>query len=140
VQARPDDMAWRERLAQVSEWSQRPGVALQNWLVVAQRTQKEAAWQAVLRIAPGQFDDTALVQGIRFQLRQRPDDAALIRQLVAAYERIGEPQPAIDYLRQHARTPETVELLAQLAERAGQPTLALETWRRLLADPKQLTP
>jgi hypothetical protein len=140
VQARPDDMAWRERLAQVSEWSQRPGVALQNWLVVAQRTQKEAAWQAVLRIAPGQFDDTALVQGIRFQLRQRPDDPALIRQLVAAYERIGEPQPAIDYLRQHARTPETVELLAQLAERAGQPTLALETWRRLLADPKQLTP
>ncbi|ABM31639.1 tetratricopeptide repeat protein [Paracidovorax citrulli] len=140
VQARPDDMAWRERLAQVSEWSQRPGVALQNWLVVAQRTQKEAAWQAVLRIAPGQFDDTALVQAIRFQLRQRPDDFALIRQLVATYERIGEPQPAIDYLRQHGKIPEAVELLAQLAERAGQPTLALETWRRLLADPKQLTP
>ncbi|MFD2301474.1 tetratricopeptide repeat protein [Paracidovorax citrulli] len=140
VQARTDDMAWRERLAQVSEWSQRPGVALQNWLVVAQRTQKEAAWQAVLRIAPGQFDDTALVQAIRFQLRQRPDDFALIRQLVATYERIGEPQPAIDYLRQHGKIPEAVELLAQLAERAGQPTLALETWRRLLADPKQLTP
>ncbi|SFD33502.1 tetratricopeptide repeat protein [Paracidovorax konjaci] len=140
VQARPDDLAWRERLAQVSEWSRRPGTALQSWLFIAQRTQKDAAWQAVLRIAPGQFDDTALVQAIRFQLRQRPDDFPLIQQLVAAYERIGEPQPAIDYLRQHGKIPAAVELLAQLAERAGQPTLALDTWRRLLADPQQLTP
>ncbi|WCM92363.1 tetratricopeptide repeat protein [Acidovorax sp. NCPPB 2350] len=140
VQARPDDLAWRERLAQVSEWSRRPGVALQNWMIIAQRTQKEAAWQAVLRIAPGQFDDAALLQGLRFQLRSRPDDFKLIRELVDTYERIGEPQPAIDYLRQHAKIPQAVELLAQLAERAGQPTLALDTWRRLLADTEQLTP
>ena len=139
VRRNPADMRWRERLAQVSEWTQRPALALENWLVIARETNQEAAWQAVLRLAPGQFDDAALVQALRHQLRSRPEDARLIRALVDAQERLGEPQPAIDYLRQHARNPANLELLAQLAERAGQPDLALDTWRRLLADPAQIT-
>ncbi|GKS85201.1 tetratricopeptide repeat protein [Acidovorax sp. SUPP1855] len=140
VQQQPQDLAWRERLAQVSEWTQRPAPALENWLFIARQTQKEAAWQAVLRLAPGQFDDGALVLALRHQLRSRPDDFNLVRALVDAYERIGEPQPAIDYLKDHAKSPQAVELLANLAERAGQPTLALDNWRRLLADKAQVTP
>ena len=38
VRQNPADMRWRERLAQVSEWTQRPAVALENWL--AQELQK----------------------------------------------------------------------------------------------------
>lgn len=139
VRQNPADMRWRERLAQVSEWTQRPAVALENWLAVARQTNQEAAWQAVLRLAPGQFDDAALVQALRHQLRGRPEDPRLMRALVDAQERLGEPQPAIDYLRQHARSPAALELLAQLAERAGQPDLALQTWRQLLANPAQIT-
>lgn len=140
VRQNPADMRWRERLAQVSEWTQRPGIALENWLVLARQTNQDAAWQAVLRLAPGQFDDAALVQALRHQLRSRPGDPRLVRALVDAQERLGEPQPAIDYLRQHAQGPEALELLAQLAERAGQPDLALQTWRQLLADPARITP
>lgn len=140
VQQNPGDMVWRERLAQVSEWTLRLDVALENWLAVARQTQKESAWQAVLRLAPGQFDDTALVQALRHQLRSKPDDLPLIQSLVQTYERLGEPQPALDYLQQHARTPATLEILAQLAERAGQPDLALQSWRRLLQQPHQATP
>ena len=141
VRHNPGDMRWRERLAQVSEWTQRPGVALENWLILARQTQQEAAWQAVLRLAPGQFDDAALAQALRHQLRSRPQDLRLVRALVDAQERLGEPQPAIDYLRQHSHSsPALLELLAQLAERAGQPDLALQTWRQLLADPAQITP
>ena len=139
VRKNPSDMMWRERLAQVSEWTERPGIALQNWLEIARATQKEAAWQAVLRLAPGLFDDAALVQALRHQLQSRPDDLKLIRELVDAQERLGEPQPALDYLRQHARSPAAMVLQAQLAERAGQSELALHTWRKLLADPSQLT-
>ena len=139
VRQNPADMRWRGRLAQVSEWTQRPGMALENWLILARQTHQEAAWQAVLRLAPGQFDDVALVQALHHQLRSRPDDLRLVRALVEAQERLGEPQPAIDYLRQHARSAASLELLAQLAERAGQPDLALGAWRQLLADPTQLT-
>jgi len=140
VRQRPQDMAWRERLAQVSEWTSRPGVALENWLAIARQTQRDDAWQAVLRIAPGQFDDAALVEALRYQLRGNPTDMRLVRELVEAYERLGEPQPAIDYLEAHDTSAEARELLAQLAERAGQPALALKHWRILLDQPGMLTP
>lgn len=140
VQQNPGNLAWRERLAQVSEWTLRLDVALDNWLAVARQTQKEAAWQAVLRLAPGQFNDAALVQALRHQLNSKPNDLPLIQALVQTYERLGEPQPALDYLQQHARTPATLEILAQLAERAGQPDIALQSWRRLLQQPGQTTP
>ncbi|QXL85863.1 tetratricopeptide repeat protein [Comamonas sp. NLF-1-9] len=139
VRRQPSNMLWRERLAQVSEWTSRSQTALQQWLVIAQTTGQAQAWQAVLRLAPGLFDDGALVLALRHELRRRPSDLALMRALVQAQERLGEPQPAIDYLRAHADSPESVEMLAQLAERAGQPDLALQTWERLLGDSNQVT-
>ena len=140
VQQNPNNIVWRERLARVSEWTARPQIALQNWLAVARQTQKEEAWQAVLRLAPGQFDDAALAHALRWQLRSSPGDLRLVKELVAAYERLGEPQPALDYLEEEHPTPETLELWANLAERAGQPDVALKAWRTLLADPAQVTP
>lgn len=140
VRQRPADMAWRKRLAQVSEWTQRPAVALQNWLLIARSTHDEDAWQNVLRLAPGLFDNAAVTEALRHELTRQPDDPKLIREFVAAQERMGEPQPAIDYLRRRAHSPDMLALLAELAERAGQSKLALETWSRLFADPAQVTP
>ncbi|MDY0105478.1 MAG: tetratricopeptide repeat protein [Giesbergeria sp.] len=140
VQQSPQDMAWRERLAQVSEWTQRLGMALEHWLVLARKTQKTAAWQAVLRLAPGQFDDAALIDALRFEFRRQPGDTRLLQELVAAYERIGTPQPAIDLLRQQPRTPQTLEMLAGLAKRAGDLDTALESWKLLFQDQSRITP
>ena len=140
VHQAPGNMVWRERLAQVAEWSGRQQVALDNWLAIAQATQREVAWQSVMRLAPGLFDDRALVEGIKHELGRRPGDAALQQALVQAYERQAEPQPAIDYLQAHGNTPQAQILLAQLAERAGQPVVALNAWKRLLRDPAQRVP
>lgn len=143
VQQRPDDMVWRERLAHVSEWTQRPEVALEHWLVLAQRTDREQAWQAVLRIAPGLFDDRALVQAIKHNLRnaQRSGKSTskLTQELIEAYERMGEPQAAMDYLQTHGQGVEAREQLAYLAERMGDPKTALVYWREVLAFPDALT-
>ena len=142
VRQAPNDIVWRQRLARVAEWTGRPQVALENWLKVAQASQTDEAWQAVLRLAPGLFDDTALIPALYRQLARQPQDMRLIRELVAAYERQGDPRPAIAYLQQSTRRnprPETLELLAELAERAGQTELALDTWERLFADPQQLS-
>ena len=142
VRQAPDNMAWRERLARVSEWTSRQQIALANWLKIAQATQSDEAWQGVLRLAPGLFDDAALIPALRYQLVKHPNDLRLIRELVAAYERLGDPRPAIAYLEiqtRHQARPEILELLAELAERAGQPELALATWERLFANPAQVT-
>jgi polysaccharide biosynthesis protein PelB len=138
VRQAPDDPAWRERLARVAEWTNRPQVALDNWLKLAQLSDKEEAWQAVLRIAPGLFDDGALIPALRRELAQRPGDLRLIGELVAAYERLGEPLPAIALLERQTR-PELLELLAELAERAGQTETAITAWQRLFTEPRQLT-
>ncbi len=140
VQQSPRDLVWRERLAQVAEWTQRGDVALQNWLVIARATQKDSAWQAVLRLAPGLFDDAALIEGLRYELRRNPHNATLARELIMAYERVGTPLPAIEFLQQQPRTPANLELQAELATRAGQMELALKTWGQLLSDPAHTTP
>ena len=140
VRQAPQDMAWRERLAQVSEWMGQQQQALDSWLVIAQNTGREDAWKTVMRLAPGLFDDRALIAGLRHQLSRRPQDAALQQALVQAYERQAEPGEAIDYLQKHGSTPQSQILLAQLAERAGRSQLALQAWKRVLADPEQRTP
>ena len=114
--------------------------ALDNWLVIAQNTGREDAWKTVMRLAPGLFDDRALIAGLRHQLSRRPQDAALLQALVQAYERQAEPGAAIDYLQKHGSTPQSQILLAQLAERAGRSPLALQAWKRVLSDPEQRTP
>lgn len=139
----PDDTLWRERLAKVSEWTQRPQMALDNWLHLARKTRRDDAWQSVLRLAPGLFNDEAIIAGLQYELSRRPGEQKLLRELIAAWERQGEPGQAIAYLTQLSHrhdSPHLLETLADLEERAGQPDQSLKTWQRLLGKPEHLTP
>ncbi|MFC5302108.1 tetratricopeptide repeat protein [Azospira restricta] len=142
VRQAPDHLGWRERLARVSEWTGRPRIALEQWLYVARASNRDEAWQAVLRLAPGLFDDAALRAALHYQLAHRPDDGKLIRELAATYERLGDPQGGLRVLEQayqRTRQPALLEALAELAERAGDDARALAYWQRLLAE-APLTP
>lgn len=143
VRQAPDSLSWRRRLAQVAEWTARPQTALDNWHAIARQSGDDEAWQQVLRLAPGLFDERALIEALRHQVAAHPDDLRLLRELVAAHERLGEPQPALDYLAQRCRRkaqPACLEMQAELAERAGQPTQAIAAWQTLLNQPGQLSP
>lgn len=141
VQQAPDRLEWRRRLAQVSEWTRRPLEALAQWHAIALRTNEDAAWQQVLRLAPGLLDDRALADALQYQLRRTPHDARLIREMVATYERLGEPRKAIAFLQGLASdSPELGEALADLYERAGDDELALQQWERLFQQPGVMTP
>ena len=142
VRQAPDNFEWRKRLAEVSEWTSRPKIALNQWLVMARKTGDDSAWQSVLRLAPGLFDDPALIEGLRYQIGRQPNDLQLTTQLVFTYERIGEPKPAIAYLQkliQQTGRPEYLELLADLSERAGETGIAMTSWQTLFRDPAQIT-
>ena len=150
----PNNKTWRERLARVSEWTGRPQIALENWVKLAHAGHGDEAWQSILRLAPGLFDDAALIPALHYRINRQPGDLRLVRELVAAHERLGEPAPAISYLQQltqqrgqhrsqqlsAAEHIELLELLAELAERSGRIDIALETWARLFTMPEQLTP
>ena len=135
VRQAPDNRIWRERLAQVSEWTGRPQLALEHWEYLARTTGSAEAWQAVLRLAPGLFDDNALRAALRYQLARQPDDARLLRELLAVYERLGDPQGAMRFLEQtYARTRQAwlLEQMAEMAQHAGDDDLALRYWQRFI--------
>lgn len=78
VRQAPGDMVWRERLAKVSDWTQRSADALEHWLVLARTTQRDDAWQSVLRLAPGLFADEALLEALNYALKRSPNDMTLV--------------------------------------------------------------
>jgi len=144
VRQAPDHLVWRERLARVAEWSGRPQAGLDNWLYIARATNRDDAWQNVLRLAPGLFADEALRAALQYQLGRQPQDARLLRELAATYERLGDPQGGLRFLESalaRSRQDWMLETMAELAERGGDEERALRYWQRFLADDDaRLTP
>lgn len=134
VRQRPDLKIWTERAAQVAEWNRQPMVALNYWLSYAQSTGDDAAWQHVLRLAPALNEDHAYLAGLRYQASRQPGDMKLLDQIIAAYERLGEPLEGLAYLNSIARGAHrqaVLERYANLAERAGKDDQAYDTYVRL---------
>ncbi|CAJ0878846.1 hypothetical protein R20233_02456 [Ralstonia sp. LMG 32965] len=134
VRQRPDLKIWTERAAQVAEWNRQPMAALNYWLAYAQSTGDDAAWQHVLRLAPALNEDHAYLAGLRYQASRNPGDMKLLDQVIAAYERLGEPVEGLAYLNSIARGPHrqmVLERYANLAERAGKDDQAYDTYVRL---------
>lgn len=134
VRQAPDSVAWRERLAKVAEWNGQPAIALEQWRYLAQRNDSEAAWQALLRLAPGLFDeDTVVLALTREYQRGRLDDARLLR-LVQAFEATGEARQGVAFLAQaYAKTSRRIMLEQQawLEERLGMPDAAIASLQKL---------
>jgi len=134
VRQQPESIAWRERLARVAEWNGKPMVALEHWRRLALTHDTEAAWQAVLRLAPGLLDEESVVLALmREQRVGRLDDARLVR-LIEAFDALGEPQRGIDFLDDAYRSKPRRLLLSQrawLEERAGRIDHAVTTLRQI---------
>lgn len=139
VRQAPQNAAWRRRLAQVAEWSGRPEQAIVHWRWLVERREgdpkelREAA-QALLRLAPGLFDDRALLVGLAYEVSRNPHDAHQLQALIAAYERIGEPEEGIALLQRLVRTNplrELMQALADLSERAAKPELTITTLKQM---------
>lgn len=132
VQKLPNEPVWRERLAQVSEWNRQPAIALQSWLQYAQATNDERAWNNVMRLAPGLNDDRAYLAALRH--RAGGGDLKTIDEVVAAYERLGEPEAGMAFLDTLAKGPnghQAMERNAELAQRAGKDDRAFELYGQL---------
>ena len=132
----PNDMRWRERLAQVTEWSGKSGEAVEQWLFIARRTGSPNAWAAVLRIAPGSLNDEAVLEAMRYQAGKGTLSDQQLNAIAAVYERVGRPKEGVEFLEQeYARRPRPalLESIARLHEATGNVDGAIAAQRRLLA-------
>ena len=134
----PDNLAWRLRLAQVAEWSGRPAVALEQWRFLAGRAsgrEREDAWQAVLRLAPGVRDDEALLAAWLHEADTRPMNAERWERLADAFERVARAADGAAYFqRRYEKTggEQFLALQAFLLERLGRDDEAIAAYRRLI--------
>lgn len=130
----PDDLVWRERLAQVAEWSGKPEIALQQWLQLARHGSAEA-WRAVLRLAPGLNDYPATLEAWRYVAARRSLAPAEWQRIADLYELAAQPIEGANFLigrYPHERDPHLLELAARLQHNGGQDDDALKTWLRLI--------
>ena len=148
VRQAPEQHAWRERLAQVSEWIGRPQDALVQWRTLAQqlartgaaqreqRDMLDRALQGVLRLAPSLNDEELVLQTWTQIASLRPLSVQEILNVVAITERLGRPEEGMRWLveadrRQPARA--LLEMQVDLAERMGELPTAIDALRRLIA-------
>lgn len=126
---------WNPRLAQVAEWNGQPGLALQAWSRHAVATDSAVSWGHVRRLSLGLNDDARYLQALQFDIRNTPNNADLYDELVLAYERLGEPERAMQFLQGQAagsRSTVLLERYALLAERAGHDDKAEQLYQRLV--------
>lgn len=126
VQQAPRSVAWRERLARVAEWHGQPTVALEQWKYLALNHDSEQAWQNLLRLAPGLFDEETVVMALTREHRLgRLDDVRLLR-LVDAFEAMGEPRKGVEFLQLAYRNQPRRALLERKAWLQGRMGLTRE--------------
>lgn len=141
VRQRPDDILWRERLAQVCEWSGRPDEAMQHWrelvrLAGGDRERRERALQGVLRLAPGLQGDEAVLATWRDVAATRRLTTEEVLGVVALSERLGWPEEGMAWLVEaDRRQPSRIlaEARTGLAERMGDLPAAMEALRQVIA-------
>lgn len=125
VRERPRDVEWRRRLATVAQWLDKPEVALANWLAVARQTGDAQAWREVGRLAPALSDSDAMLAWWQQEVRRQPGNEKALRELVNAYEQVGDPERGLEALRGMPRSRMVLETEADLAQRAGRDEVAI---------------
>ncbi len=128
----PNDAEWLRRDAVLNEWMGRPAASLQAWLKLARITQSDEAWKAVERLSVALYNDVTYIEALRHRRADAAEELLAVDQIVATYERLGEPEKALEFLRERAgkskHQHELLERYAALAERFGEDEQALQTW------------
>jgi Tfp pilus assembly protein PilF len=123
VQTVPGDLLWRRKLAQVSEWSQRPDIAAHQWLALfGQGDRSVDTVRAVIRLAPQADQPLLALQAWAELAKRQPLTDAQWMDVFSLYELAAEPIKGAQFFEsQFANTnnPKLLELAARLAENGG---------------------
>ncbi len=137
VQQKPEDLVWRQRLAQLSEWTQKRQDAYTQWLYLYRHDRgNHLANEAVLRLAPVMGDKHMLLSlWLARHVHHKLDDLQLA-EVSNLFEATGKVDDGVRFFEKHYATnlnPSYLAAAARLQIRVGQDAEALTTYRRLLA-------
>ncbi|MEG1969277.1 MAG: tetratricopeptide repeat protein [Burkholderiaceae bacterium] len=136
VSQAPRQQAWRERLAQTADWTGDAPLALAQWRAMARQNHTTAAWAEVERRAPQVRDHAAWLEAL-LPLQARQPTRARARAIVTAFDLMGEPEAAIQFLTS-IRDPDerlwALETRAALEANLGLEEERAQTLRHLIAE------
>jgi len=125
----PQDSAWRRKLARVSEWTQQPVVAVEQWLALFQQGDRSPETvAAVIRLAPLVDKPMLAVQAWIAHAEKSPMTDTQWHDIFVLYESASEPIQGSHFFEAFFKTkkyPLLLEYAAQLAENAGDDERAL---------------
>lgn len=123
VQAAPQDLVWRRKLAQVSTWSAHPDVATEQWLALfAMGDRAPDTINNVIALAPLANQPLLALQAWQVYARRNEPTQAQWRDMAALYESTAEPALGAHFFEaQYAQRhlPVLLDYAARLAENAG---------------------
>ena len=123
VQVLPNDRQWRRRLAQVSDWTQRPEVAAQQWLALFTHGDRATdTLQAVIRLAPLADQPLLALQAWAELAKRQPLTDVQWLDVFGLYEMAAEPLKGAQFFETQfalIKNPNLLEFAGRLAENAG---------------------
>lgn len=136
----PGNLAWRRKLAQVSDWTQRPGVAFQNWSYLLDHgTEDDEVIKSVLRLAPFAAGQEEAIRAWLVIDRSHPLSPEQWQAVYDLYEQAGKQMDGARFFEsRYKETHDTAQLerAAQLYQRGGDDDDAIRCYGSLFeADP-----
>jgi predicted Zn-dependent protease len=129
VQSVPQDGDWRRKLARVSEWTQQPIVAVEQWMALFQQGDRSPETvAAVIRLAPLVDKPMLAVQAWTAHAEKSRMTDTQWHDIFVLYENASEPIQGSHFfeaLFKSKKYPLLLEYAAQLAENAGDDERAL---------------
>ncbi len=124
VQALPNDRAWRKKLAQVAEWTQRPVLATQQWSTLFQQgDHSDETVSMVIRLAFFLEDPGIALQAWMVRAQRTTLTDAQWADVFQLYESTAQPSEGSRYFEAQFlknREPRLLEYAARMAENAGE--------------------
>lgn len=118
VQQRPSDIIWRRRLAQTASWNSKPRVALRQWIWLSEnektlRKRKEARDKAE-NIAKAVNDHETVLRILKEKIKENPKNTKVIKDIGIVYEKLGEPELALEYLQKENKKHKNKQLAEEI--------------------------
>lgn len=116
----PDNLVWRERLANVATWNEKPEVALVQWYYLADnQTDNKDALKKGIKLAKQLHQYKYLILFYKLKLKKpltQSEKNKIIGKLATAYTKYGEPENGTKLLREIPISQRSQENMKQLID------------------------
>jgi predicted Zn-dependent protease len=128
----PHDKTIHRKLANLEEWAGRPSIALEHWVLLSRTEKQIEIYETIYRLSSMLNKHSTAIDALKEIAKIRDLTQQQVIDRINLYERIGEPEIAVDhttdYIKTHPKAHRAVAALARLQMRMQDFHNAAQTW------------